>query len=206
MNKKNGIEKYLNFLNYFYTLKEIERTGWKTKLPLRRPESVAEHTLTTMVLSLIIAECCNYSPAKTVKMIKMAMIHDLGESIIGDYMPNTIESEKKRKLESDAINNIISKIQWIEKRKSLLKVWAEFYEGKTDDSNLIHIIDKLDMALQAEFYLRNNKNIDRKDVKPFLDSALNYIMAASKSKRIETQSNADNTQSTDEIEQILLYL
>ena len=43
-------------------------------------------------------------------MIKMILIHDLGESIIGDYMPESIEIEKKKKLENFAINNILSKI------------------------------------------------------------------------------------------------
>ena len=63
-----------------------------------------------IVLALIFSEFNNFTQTKTIKMIKMVLIHDLGESVIGDYMPESIEIEKKKKLENFAINNILSKI------------------------------------------------------------------------------------------------
>jgi putative hydrolase of HD superfamily len=207
MNKKNfKIQDISAFLNHFYKLKEVKRSGWASKLPLSHPESVAEHTLSMIALALIIAEYSNYTSTKIVKMIKMALIHDLGESIIGDYTPNTIDTEKKRQLEDNAINNIISKIPWPVIRNSYINLWGEFIENKTDTSRLIHLIDKLDMAIQAKYYMESNKNIDKNDVKPFFDSALNYVTDNSKSKNNKNIINADNNQSLDEIEQILLYL
>jgi putative hydrolase of HD superfamily len=198
--QKLPIPEILSFLGHFYKLKEIERTGWKKKLLLKNPESVAEHTLTMIVLSLIFAEFNNFTQAKTIKMIKMALIHDLGESVIGDFMPESIEIEKKKKLENFAINNIFSKISSTALKKKYIKLWNEFDENKSNTSNLIHFIDKLEMAIQAKYYLDNNKNIHKKDVKPFLDSALRYITDNYKVK--------DNTQiqTFDEIQQILLYL
>jgi putative hydrolase of HD superfamily len=159
-----------------------------------------------VVLALVIAEYNNYASTKIIKMIKMTLIHDLGESIIGDYMPNTIITEKKKQLEDNAINKIISKIPWLVIRNNYIKLWSEFRENKTNISRLIHLIDKLDMAIQAKYYMENNKNINKSDVKPFFDSALKYVIDNSKSRYNKTFNNLDKNQNLDEIEQILLYL
>jgi putative hydrolase of HD superfamily len=200
------IQEISTFLNNFYKLKEVKRSGWESKLLLSHPESVAEHTLSMVVLALVIAEYNNYASTKIIKMIKMTLIHDLGESIIGDYMPNTIITEKKKQLEDNAINKIISKIPWLVIRNNYIKLWSEFRENKTNISRLIHLIDKLDMAIQAKYYMENNKNINKSDVKPFFDSALKYVIDNSKSRNNKTFNNLDKNQNLDEIEQILLYL
>jgi putative hydrolase of HD superfamily len=207
MNKKKiKLREISSFLNHFYKLKEVKRSGWKSKLLLNNPESVAEHTLSMIVLSMIIAEYNNYASTKIIKLIKMTLIHDLGESVIGDYMPNTIRTEEKKQLEDNAVNNIISKIPWIVTRDNYMKIWSEFRENKTDASRLIHLIDKLDMAIQAKYYMENNKNINKNDVKPFFDSALKYVIDNSKYKNNKTILSPGKNQNLDEIEQILLYL
>lgn len=198
--RKFPIQEILSFLDHFYKLKEVERTGWKQKLLLDNPESVAEHTLTMIVLALIFSEFNNFTNTKTINMIKMVLIHDLGESVIGDYMPESIEIEKKKKLENFAINNILSKIPNTAIKKKYIKLWNEFDENKSNTSNLIHFIDKLEMAIQAKYYLDNNKNINKDDVKPFFDSALRYI-----SDNYKVKDNI-NIQNIDKIQQILLHL
>ncbi len=107
------MDEISSFLGYFYKLKEIERTGWKTKLHLDDAESVAEHTFTMIVFALLYSEFRNYSAKRTIKMIKMILIHDLAESLIGDFTPKTIDNARKKQLENSAINAIISKIPWI---------------------------------------------------------------------------------------------
>ncbi len=204
--QKFSIEKILNFVDHFYKLKEIERTGWKTKLQLKNSESVAEHTLSMIVLVMIFAEYNNYTLSRTIKMIKMALIHDLGESIIGDYIPETIENEKKKKLENAAMQNILLKIPWTPIKRKYIKVWNEFNDNKTETSKLIHFFDKLEMVIQAKYYLKNNKNINKNDIIPFFDSALRYINENYKVKSNRKLQEVDKIKNIDEIEQILLYL
>ena len=198
--RKFPIQEILSFLGHFYKLKEVERTGWKQKLLLDNPESVAEHTLTMIVLTLLFSEFNNFTHTKTINMIKMVLIHDLGESVIGDYMPESIEIEKKKKLENFAINDILSKIPNTAIKKKYIKLWNEFDENKSNISNLVHFIDKLEMAIQAKYYLDNNKNINKEDVKPFFDSALRYITDNYKVK------DNSHIQNIDKIQQILLHL
>ena len=204
--QKFSIEKILNFVDHFYKLKEIERTGWKTKLHLKNSESVAEHTLSMIVLVMIFAEYNNYTLSRTIKMIKMTLIHDLGESIIGDYTPETIENEKKKKLENVAMQNILLKIPWTPIKRKYIKVWNEFNNNKTETSKLIHFFDKIEMVIQAQYYLKNNKNINKNDVIPFFDSALRYINENYKVKSNRKLHEVDKIKDIDEIEQILLYL
>jgi putative hydrolase of HD superfamily len=207
MNKKAmNFQEISLFLDHFYKLKEIERAGWRSKLRLDNPESVAEHTLTMVVITLLYAEYSNYPLAKTIKIIKMILIHDLGESIIGDYTPESIEFEKKKIIENNAINKIIAKIPWNTIKKKYFNIWKEFNENKTDTSKLIHLMDKLEMAMQAKYYLENNKNIKKNDVKPFFESALRYVTENYNRKDNKMIAGVDEKQGINEIEQILLYL
>ncbi|HEX5519904.1 MAG TPA: HD domain-containing protein [Candidatus Nitrosocosmicus sp.] len=194
------------FLSHFYTLKNIERSGWKNKLPIDKGESVAEHTLAMIVLTVIFAEYNNYSLSKTIKMIKMALIHDLGESIIGDYTPESIELDEKKQLENMAMSHIFSKISRQKIKKKYLKIWNEYEDNKTFSAKKIHSIDKLEMAIQAKYYLDSNNKINKNDVKPFFDSALSYIRNNNKLHPDRHLSDFEKWEELDEIEQIFLYI
>ncbi len=206
-----NIKEISTFLDYFYKLKEIERSGWKTKLYLKNSESVADHTLTMIVIILIFADINNFRLSKTLKMIRMALIHDLGESIIGDYMPEEINIEKKKQLENNAIKSIFLKIPYTLIKRKYTKIWREYNSNKTEISKLIHFFDKLDMVIQANYYYNNNKTIEKKDILPFFESALDYIKGnyerRNKNKNKNKKTNTTSEKNIDkEIEQILLYL
>jgi putative hydrolase of HD superfamily len=207
-NLKYNIKETFAFLNHFYKLKEIEREGWKKKLLLENVESVAEHTLSMIAIAALFADHNNFSASKALKMIKMILLHDLGESIIGDYTPDSIKIEEKKELENNAINNILSKIPFTEIKKRYIKIWAEFDENKTEISKTVHLFDKLDMMIQAKYYLDNNNNkVSEKDIKPFFDSASRYIIVNNIKNAKKNGFNSDNKNlDIDDIEQILLYL
>ncbi len=136
----------------------------------------------------------------------MILIHDLGESIIGDYAPKTIELAKKKHLENIAINAIIAKIPWNGIKSKYYGLWKEFDENKTETSKIIHLIDKLEMAIQAKYYLDNRKGIKKEDIRPFLESALSYVIQNHNNKDATKSISIDIGKDIEEIEQILLYL
>ena len=208
MNKKPefSIGDISPFLDHFYKLKEVKRTGWKTKLHLVDAESVAEHTLTMIVFALLFSEFNNYSLNRTIKIIKMILIHDLGESIIGDLVPKTIEFATKKHSENIAINAIIAKIPWTAIKSDYYGLWKEFDENKTDTSKIIHLIDKIEMAIQAKYYLDNRKNIKKEDIMPFLESASSFVIQNHNNKVTTKSINQDIGKDIEEIEQILLDL
>ena len=142
-------------------LKQIPRTGWK-KLGLDS-ESVADHSYSVAILAMILSDIKGLN---TFKIIRMALLHDLAESVIGDYTPDDISISAKYNLESDAMKKITGSIpQFGENYESL---WEEYAANKTLESQLVHQIDRLDMAFQARYYYDNG--CDPKLLEKFLIS------------------------------------
>jgi len=80
------------FFQKVLELKNVPRQGWKEKLGIINPESVAEHSYSTAVISMILSDL---EGLNTEKIIKMSLLHDLAESIIGDIIPDNIAKNEK---------------------------------------------------------------------------------------------------------------
>lgn len=142
--------KLLDFYGYLDKLKRTKRSGW-VKAGIPDPENVSDHSFSTAILSMILA---NDLKVDKEKFIKMGLIHDLGESIIGDIIwfnkdkgiDRTILA-KKEKDETEAMKKILETLG----NKEYLDLWTEMEEGKTKEAKLHKDIDKLDLAFQAFF-------------------------------------------------------
>ncbi|MEM5772607.1 MAG: HD domain-containing protein [Candidatus Aenigmatarchaeota archaeon] len=75
-------EELIEFFKTIGKLKKIERTGWVTNVGIENPESVAEHSFRSAVLCMIFSDI---KKLDTEKMVRMALIHDLAEALIGDW-------------------------------------------------------------------------------------------------------------------------
>ena len=146
-------------------LKTIHRKGWKENLQINNPESVADHSYSVSVMSMILADLKGLN---TEKIIKMALLHDLAESIIGDITPGSMKNDDKITKENQAMKKILlnlpSKI-----RKSYLEIWDDYQNNSSQESNLLHDIDKLEMAFQAKFY--QESGISKEKLATFYDTA-----------------------------------
>ena len=86
----------------------------------------------------------------TLKLLRMALIHDIPEAIIGDLMPSQKTAETKKN-EETAIQQILSLLPE-EQRENYLAVWSEYQEGKTKEAKAVRQLEKIEMALQAKEY------------------------------------------------------
>ncbi len=69
----------LKFFQVVGNLKGLKRTGWVNhEIPL--PESVADHMYRMSMLTFMITE----SGVNKDRLMKICMVHDLAESIVGD--------------------------------------------------------------------------------------------------------------------------
>ena len=66
-----------DFFQKVLELKNIPRQGWKEKLGINNPESVADHSYSTSVISMILSDL---EGLNSEKIIRMALLHDLAES------------------------------------------------------------------------------------------------------------------------------
>jgi putative hydrolase of HD superfamily len=108
----------------------------------------------------------------TGKILKMAILHDLAESIIGDLTPEDASKSKKMRLEDSAMKKILSLFD-AKTKKQYWSVWMQYQKNSSKEAKLLHDVDKLEMALQAQVYSKSHK---RQKLEPFLDSAKKQII------------------------------
>lgn len=140
------IETYFEFNQ----LKQLYRQGWlKRGVSPERCESVAEHTLGTAVLAMLLAESC-FPELDSNKVLRMALLHDFGEIYAGDFTPvDPISSEEKHRLEFDAVSRVFSKLP---QGETYLDLWKDYEENLCAEAKFVHQIDRLEMGLQASIY------------------------------------------------------
>jgi len=159
----------LDFFKNSVNLKNIPRQGWVDKLSIINPESVSDHSYSMAIMCMIISDLKNLNSEK---ILKMALLHDLAESLIGDLTPEQIDKESKKKLENNAFRKIIKNLPEQIKSK-YLEIWLEYQENVSPEAKLIHQIDKLEMALQAKIYQKNG--YDKEKLESFFESAKKEI-------------------------------
>ncbi|MHA1786032.1 MAG: HD domain-containing protein [Candidatus Helarchaeota archaeon] len=129
-------------------LKLEKRKGWIQKGLQHQIESVADHSFRTAIITLFLEDYWKEKGLDHEKMLKMALIHDLPEGIIGDITPrDNIQDKQEREI--NAMNEII---QLTDHFKQLKDIWKEFIEQESKEAKIITQIDKLEMAIQALEY------------------------------------------------------
>ncbi|OGK11322.1 hypothetical protein A2768_01345 [Candidatus Roizmanbacteria bacterium RIFCSPHIGHO2_01_FULL_37_16] len=144
------VDPIIEFYFELNHLKQLFRQGWLLKgIPVDKCESVADHLFGTSILTLIIADN-HFETLNTVKLLKMVLIHELGEIYLGDITPHDhISKEMKHEWELKAVIEIFSKIP---KGKEYIALWKEYEDGTTPESKLVRQIDYMEMAFQATIY------------------------------------------------------
>ncbi len=157
---------------FFYIVSELKKTqrkGWKEKVGITHPESVADHSYGVAVMTMVFSDIYNLD---TEKMIKMALLHDLAESITGDFMPEEISKANKRTVENQIMEEILSKLpDDLTEKYNLL--WTEYVEGRSRESILLHEIDKFEMAIQATKYF--GEGFSKEKLEEFIKSSRKEI-------------------------------
>jgi len=167
--EKNQLLNLVSFFRIVCNLKTIKRSGWIHKSKITSPESVADHSYSMCMMSMILAEIMNLDSGYIMKMV---IIHDLAESMVGDHMPDNISSEEKHLLEDKAMKKIISKLP-NSLRKNYLCIWNEYNNNITVNAKFVHNMDKLEMALQAKEY--EFEGYPKEVLQPFIKFATDYI-------------------------------
>ena len=165
--KKEATSTPVQLLSFFESvvrLKSVKRAGWVLKAGISNPESVSDHTYSMCAIGMILSDMLGLD---TERVMKMIIIHDLAESIIGDYMPGEITRKKKRIDERKAMTSILYQMP-VAIRSNYKGIWEEYQLNKTQVAKFVHKLDKLEMAMQATQYI--NEGHPNKILFQFLDS------------------------------------
>lgn len=184
------MEEIIEFSKLIGKLKKIERTGWVTKANIENPESVAEHVFRSATISMVIGDLKRLD---TEKMIRMSLLHELQEAIMGDwdvYTKKKLGQERFEKRERETIKEVLGKLPK-ELEIRYMDIWKEFQEKKTKEAKLVEQIEKLEMVFQALEYEKEGYDKDKletfwKYVKERLeDSELKKIFEALEKERLD---------------------
>lgn len=132
-------------------LKHLFRQGWlRVGVPRDRCESVAEHSFGVALLSLFIAETHFAGRADANRVLRIALLHDVGEARVGDLTPHDpTTSDDKHMLERDAVRDILGKLP---RGADYFAYWEEYERGESLEAKIVKQADRLEMALQATAY------------------------------------------------------
>ncbi|MGQ0606643.1 MAG: HD domain-containing protein [Candidatus Nitrosotenuis sp.] len=159
----------LKLFEFIIRLKTIPRTGWQKKLGMVHTESIADHAYSVAAIAMFLSDAKKLDSEKT---IKMAILHDLAESITGDLTPDDVTKSKKIKLENIAMKKILSSLD-AKTRKQYWSLWIEYQKNISKEAKLLHQVDKLEMALQANAYKKSGYS--KQKLWQFFDSAKKQI-------------------------------
>ncbi len=150
--KDQRCEKAMNFYLLATKLKNKIRSGWDEKhwhVTSDRVESVAEHIYGTCILAISIDSEFKFDIDLN-KVLKMLVIHELGEVIIGDITPfEKITREEKEKIEHEAFVKIVGDLI---KKEELISLIEEFNKRETKEAKFAYYCDKLEADLQCKVY------------------------------------------------------
>lgn len=137
-------------------LKQLFRQGWLIRgVPEDKCESVADHLFGVSILILFLAQ--QYFPdLNLMKLLKMALIHELGEIYIGDITPSDhIPKQVKFEWEYKSLSKILAKIP---QGPEYIALWKEYEEQTTKEAQIAREIDVLEAAMQAVVYKLQYRN------------------------------------------------
>ena len=150
------MSKEQNVINYYVLcnkLKNVIRTGWKDwNVQRDRIESVAEHIYGVQMLAIAMQSEFEYD-INIEKVIFMLAIHEIGETVIGDLTQFQISKQEKRKIENEAVHNILKDLI---NGKQIEELYVEFEAHESKESIFAYQCDKLECDLQCKLYDEEN--------------------------------------------------
>jgi len=159
----------LEVLYQVFKLKNLFRQGWlKRDIPEKIGESVADHTFGTAMTAWILAKNLKLD-LNLEKVLKMALVHEVGEIYAGDITPvDGVSLNQKYEKELESVISVFSSYP---EGHEFIELWKEFEEGSSPEAKFVKQIDKFEMGIQAVIY----KGHGYPKMDEFIESANNVI-------------------------------
>jgi putative hydrolase of HD superfamily len=133
----------LDFLRQAEKLKHTTRSAWTSK---GQRESVAEHTWRLCLMTLLLHK--NFPDVDYAKLVKICIIHDLGEAIGGDIpaIEQGAADDKAAQERKDLLHLLQPLPEYL--REGIVELWDEYEQAITPEARLAKALDKLETILQ----------------------------------------------------------
>lgn len=172
----SGTAALAQFIHRVGRLKQLPRTGWLDRdVPALEAESVADHSFRTALLAWLAALQAG-SLLDADRVLKLALIHDLAETMTGDeppYAPDAVPDRNdagarraflerqhvrdegrtaaKRTAEDAAITELVADLPPL-LASELRDLWAEYQAQASPEARFVKQADRLETYLQSREY------------------------------------------------------
>lgn len=149
------------FFHLLERLKTTKREGWR-RFGITWGESISDHMYRMSIMTMIAPPSLS-SRLNVPHCTKMALIHDMAESLVGDITPVDVSVPKAEKARREA-----AVMQYIAQDllggiaggkllgSDVLQIFQEYEDNITLESKFVHDIDKLELLLQMVEYEREH--------------------------------------------------
>lgn len=205
----NLAKSFAEFFSKVNSLKSLYRTG-SLAIRARTPESVSQHAFRLSLLAFLLARKlgCNRE-----KLLEMALVHDIHESVCGDITEDFSEYghqkglrlEEKTRLEKNAAEELAAMLPK-EESEVFLSLWGEAENGGSVEARALRELDILELLYQIsefrrrgeegnalEIFLKvNSSKIKAPFLRQFLDAIVQRALSGGKGvekaseRRVET--------------------
>lgn len=152
------MQQSFDFFDLIGRLKRVKRTGW-VDCGIQDPESVADHMYRMALMVMLLPTDPGIS---TSRALRMALVHDLQEALVGDITPEPwsgVSKAEKHKLEVDAIERIRVMLHPAPFADELVELWEEYEAAATPEAKLVKDLDKFEMMMQAHEYEQQDPSL-----------------------------------------------
>ncbi len=142
------MDSTIKFLVTMGNLKKIPRTGWLLR-GIHGCETVSAHNHRVALICMLL--CDKIDSADFEKTLKMALLHEIGETRLGDIPTPVGKKFNKNRVEKEIAGEILSE-SGLDCYESVIE---EYFDGDSIEKTIVDASDKIDMMLQAYEYNRN---------------------------------------------------
>jgi putative hydrolase of HD superfamily len=145
-------------------LKTTKREGWR-RFGIDHGESISDHMYRMSIITML----CPASLRSRIDMtrcIKMALVHDMAELLVGDITPvDGVPKSEKNRRESTTMDflckDLLGNVDGGDAGKEIKAAWQEYEDSETLESHFVHDVDKVELVLQMlEYEKAHEGNID----------------------------------------------
>ncbi|KAL4777527.1 hypothetical protein BDW60DRAFT_173230 [Aspergillus nidulans var. acristatus] len=147
------------FFHLLERLKTTKREGWR-RFNINDGESISDH-MYRMSMMTMLAPPSLAARLDLPRCMKMALVHDMAESLVGDITPNDpIKKDEKARREAAVMEYIASTLlrnvpSGVSAGDGILAVFNEYEANETLEAQFVHDVDKMELLLQMIEYERS---------------------------------------------------
>ncbi len=150
--KINDLKKILKVFLTLQWAKELPRQGF-IAMGFKRNEadSVAAHSFSTALLAYFLAKSLQKDGTKIDpdKVLKMGLVHDIGETIVGDVgtFVKGMAGGVFKDIEEEGVRALV---EGLDSDQEIIELVSEYNDRKTLEARLVKVADNLDALAQAK--------------------------------------------------------